>query len=73
MSNLFRRAMVFTDIHLGLKSNGLQHNEDCLNFVKWMCELAQERECDTCLFLGDFHNNRNSINVLTLNYSLQCL
>ena len=40
MSNLFRRAMVFTDIHLGLKSNGLQHNEDCLNFVENRYELV---------------------------------
>lgn len=73
MKNLFKRAMVFTDIHLGLKSNGVQHNQDCLDFTQWMCNLAQQQDCDICLFLGDFHNNRNSINVQTLNYSLECL
>jgi hypothetical protein len=30
MSNLFKKAAVFTDIHFGLKSNSLQHNQDCL-------------------------------------------
>ena len=73
MPNLFKKAMVFTDIHLGYKSNGLQHNQDCLNFVQWMCDLGRQHGCDICLFLGDFHNNRNTINVQTLNYSLECL
>jgi len=73
MPNLFRRAMVFTDLHLGKKSNSVTHNEDCWNFVQWMCKVAQERDCDTCLFLGDFHDNRNSVNVVTLDYSLRCL
>lgn len=73
MANLFKKAMVWTDLHLGLKSNSVQHNEDCWEFTKWMCELAEEQGCETCLFLGDFHNNRNTINVMTLNYSLRCL
>lgn len=73
MANLFRKAAVFTDIHLGLKSNSQIHNDDCLNFIKWMTETAKSRNCETCLFLGDYHNNRASINVLTLNYSLRAL
>lgn len=73
MSNLFRRAMVFTDLHLGKKSNSVTHNEDCWNFVNWMCKLAKQHDCETCLFLGDFHDNRNSVNVVTLDYSLRCL
>jgi len=73
MSNLFKKAAVFTDIHLGLKSNSTLHNEDCLAFVHWMVKKAKEEGCETCLFLGDFHNNRASINLLTLQYSLRCL
>jgi DNA repair exonuclease SbcCD nuclease subunit len=73
MTNLFKKAMVWTDLHLGLKSNGIQHNQDCWEFTKWMCDLAQQHDCDVNLFLGDFHNNRNTINVVTLNYGLQCL
>ena len=64
---------MFTDIHFGLKSNSTLHNEDCLNFVKWATAKAKEEGCDTCLFLGDWHNNRASINILTLQYSLQAL
>ncbi len=73
MSNLFKKAAVFTDIHFGLKSNSQLHNEDCLNFVKWATAKAKEEGCETCLFLGDWHNNRASINILTLQYSLQAL
>ena len=73
MSNLFKKAMVFTDIHFGLKSNSSIHNEDCLKFVKWATALAQEQGCETAFFLGDWHNNRASINIVTLNYSLRAL
>ena len=73
MSNLFKKAAVFTDIHFGLKSNSHAHNEDCLNFVKWATAKAKEEGCETCMFLGDWHNNRASLNIVTLNYSLRAL
>lgn len=73
MSNLFTKAAVCTDVHLGLKSNSVVHNEDCLNFVKWFIEQAALNECDTAIICGDWHNHRASINVLSLNYSMQCL
>jgi len=73
MSNLFKKAAVFTDIHFGLKSNSTLHNEDCLAFVKWAVDKAKEEGCETCFFLGDWHNNRASINILTLSYSLKAL
>ena len=73
MPNLFKKAAIFTDIHFGLKSNSQLHNEDCLNFIKWATETAKQNGCETALFLGDWHNNRASINIVTLNYSLQAL
>ena len=73
MTNLFKKAAVFTDIHFGLKSNSTLHNEDCLNFVKWATAKAKEEGCETCIFTGDWHNNRASINILTLGYSLRAL
>lgn len=73
MSNLFKKAAIFTDIHFGLKSNSTLHNEDCLAFVKWATAKAKEEGCDTCLFLGDWHNNRASLNIVTLSYSLKAL
>jgi len=73
MSNLFHRAALFTDIHFGLKSNSQLHNDDCLTFVKWATAKALEEGCETAFFLGDWHNHRASINIVTLNYSLQAL
>lgn len=73
MSNLFKKAALFTDIHFGLKSNSTLHNEDCLAFVKWATAKARAEGCETAMFLGDWHNNRASINILTLGYSLQAL
>ena len=64
---------MITDIHFGLKSNSALHNDDCLNFVKWATDKARAEGCETAFFLGDWHNNRASINIVTLNYSLRAL
>lgn len=73
MSRLFDKAVVFTDIHFGLKNNSHIHNQDCSDFVDWMISVAINEGCDTCLFLGDWHHQRATINVATLNYSLNAL
>ena len=71
--NLFERAACFTDIHFGLKNNSHLHNKDCLDFVKWFIDQATTLDCETCIFLGDWHHQRSSINVSTLNYTLTAL
>jgi DNA repair exonuclease SbcCD nuclease subunit len=73
MANLFCKAIAFTDIHFGLKSNSVVHNQDCERFVDWVIEMAQEHECETGLFLGDWHHHRASINLHTLDFSLRSL
>lgn len=73
MSNLFKKAAVFTDIHFGLKSNSLVHNQDCANFVEWFITKAKAEGCETCFFLGDYNHHRASINIQTLQYGLQAL
>ena len=72
-TNLFKKAALLTDLHLGLKSNSQLHNEDCLAFIRWFIDTAIGEGCDTCIMLGDWHNNRSSINIVTLNYSLTAL
>ena len=67
--NLFEKAVVFTDIHYGLKSNSHQHLRDCSNFVDWFIAEAKVRGAETCFFLGDWHHHRASVNVATLNAS----
>ncbi len=71
--NLFQKAAVFTDIHWGLKSNSLLHNQDCDAFVDWFIEQAQAEQCEVGMFLGDWHNHRASINLQTLQFSLRAL
>ena len=73
MTNLFRKAIVFTDLHFGLKSNSLLHNQDCARFVDWVIETGRAHSCETGLFLGDWSHHRASINMQTLQYSLRAL
>lgn len=60
---------MWTDIHFGKKNNSLQHNQDCLDFVHWSCERMKEEKVDMFVFLGDWFENRNAVNVLTLNFA----
>ena len=73
MANLFNRAAIFTDLHLGHHNNEKQFNEDCFNFIKWFVSVAKSNAVDSIIFLGDFFHNRNSIHLSTLNYSVECL
>lgn len=70
MTNLFKHAAFFTDIHYGLKHNSQTHNQDCTDFIEWFIDEAKSRGCETCFFLGDWHHNRNTLNVSTMKYSL---
>jgi len=65
----FSKAACFTDIHFGNKNNSKQHNRDCADFVDWFIE--QSEDCETCIFLGDWHHHRASVNVSTLNHSVE--
>jgi len=73
MSNLFRRVAVCTDIHFGLKSNSLVHNQDCEAFIDWFIDTARSNGCETGMFLGDWSHHRASINMQTLQFSLRSL
>ena len=65
---LFDKAIIFTDIHFGLKSDSQQHNTDCLDFITWMINSAQSRGIDTAIFCGDYFHNRKYISSTTLTY-----
>jgi len=70
---LFNKVACFTDIHFGLKSGSRTHNIDCENFVTWFCKEAKEADAETCIFLGDWHHNRASTDVSTMNYTVSNL
>lgn len=69
--NLFKNVAVFTDIHFGLKHNSRLHNDDCIRFLEWFIQEAKQRDCETCIFMGDWNHHRASINVSTLNYTMR--
>lgn len=71
--NLFKKVACFTDLHVGLKGNSQLHLQDCEDFVDWFISIAKAADADTCIFLGDWHHNRNSINLITLDTSMRCL
>jgi DNA repair exonuclease SbcCD nuclease subunit len=73
LTQLFKKAACFTDIHFGNKSNSKQFNQDANRFVDWFIGQAKEHDCETCIFLGDWHHQRAAINVDTLSYSLDNL
>lgn len=71
--SLFKKAACFTDIHFGLKSGSRTHNQDCEDFVSWFCDTAQAEGCETAIFLGDWHHNRSTTDVSTMNYTVSNL
>lgn len=68
-----RDCVVFGDIHLGHKNNSDVFNKDCIEYLKWMINITKERNIKSCFFLGDWHHVRSSLNIKTLNYSLEGL
>jgi hypothetical protein len=70
---LFKKAAVFTDIHLGLKGNSKVHNQDCEDFIDWYIKEAQAAGCETGIFCGDWHHNRNSLNLTTMDATIRSM
>ena len=70
---MFKKAAVFTDIHLGMKGNSRIHNQDCEDFIDWYIATAKEHGCETGIFCGDWHHNRNSLNLTTMDTTIRLL
>jgi len=70
---LFKKAAVFTDIHLGMKGNSRIHNQDCEDYIDWYIEQAKANNCETGIFCGDWHHNRNSLNLTTMDTTIRLL
>jgi len=73
MSQLFKRAAVFTDIHFGKGGDSEQHNQDCLRYISWFIDQANQANCDTVFFLGDWFESQVKIRKDTNDYSNQAL
>jgi len=64
---------VFTDIHLGMKGNSRVHNQDCEDYIDWYIATAKANNCETGIFCGDWHHNRNSLNLTTMDTTIRLL
>lgn len=63
------KLAMWTDIHFGARNNSDQHNQDNINFLTWFIEKVKEEKPSHLAFLGDFFENRNAINVKTLDFA----
>jgi len=70
---LFKKSAVFTDLHLGMKGNSRVHNQDCEDYINWYIDTAKANNCETGIFCGDWHHNRNSLNLTTMDHTIRCL
>lgn len=70
---MFKKAAVFTDIHFGLKGNSRVHNDDCEEFIDWFVQTAKDNGCETGIFCGDWHHNRNSLNLTTMDATIRSM
>jgi len=61
-----KKLAMFTDIHFGARNNSDQHNLDNLDFIDWFITIVQKEKPSHIAFLGDFFENRNAINVRTM-------
>lgn len=73
-TSAFGRIASFTDIHFGRKNNSQEHNQDCLDFVKWFCTNVQEAgDITHIIFMGDWFETRSAINTETIEFSYTAL
>lgn len=66
-----KKLVMFTDIHFGCRNNSDQHNLDNLEYIDWFISVVKSEKPSHIAFLGDFFENRNQINVRTLNHGLE--
>lgn len=69
MGKYINKVACATDWHWGAQGNSERHNQDITKFVKWFIEKTVENKCEAIIMLGDWHEQRNAINGLTLDYS----
>jgi len=61
------KLAIFTDLHLGIKSDDHKWHKVAFDWADSMIERLDNDGIDTIVFLGDFFHNRSTISVDTLN------
>jgi len=61
MSN---KVLIFSDIHIHAHKRSINRIDDCLEVLKWVLNVAKEKNIKDVLFLGDLFHDRQKIDVL---------
>jgi DNA repair exonuclease SbcCD nuclease subunit len=64
-----KKGLLFTDIHWGRKNNSDEHNNHCMQFIQFVCDHVPKHSIDHIIFLGDWYEHRNAVNISTLNWA----
>lgn len=66
------KTLIFTDLHLGLKSASKGRLAICVKVIKSIISHVKQDKIDNILFLGDWHHSRIFLenNVLNVSYKL---
>lgn len=64
------KDIIVGDIHFGKAGNSIQHNEDLVKFFHTIGELAESAPY-RLIVQGDVFEQRDTLNVLTINYALE--
>ena len=67
------RVAIFSDIHWGKGRDSTVKLDIANKFVDWFITDIKAKGIDTVLFLGDWFDNRHSVNVNTINHSYLAL
>ena len=67
-----KKIAMFSDLHMGRRSNSRIHNQDCLDYIKWFC-CQVDNTYTHVAFLGDWFESRSAINIETMEFSYQAL
>ena len=72
MENINGKVLIFTDLHLGLKSASKSRLAICVNVIKEIIKYIKENAVKTIIFCGDWNHVRVSTenNVLNVSYKL---
>jgi DNA repair exonuclease SbcCD nuclease subunit len=65
------KEIISTDWHIGNKNNSIIHNQDLLEFVKFMIDYSIANNIKKFTHLGDFFHQRNKLDISSLNYSIK--
>lgn len=67
-----KKVAMFSDLHMGRRSNSKVHNQDCVDYINWFCNQI-DKNYTHIAFLGDWYESRSAINIETLEYSYKAL